>query len=136
MATARLGRLMKFRNTRKSGSRKLGSKAIWLLSGASAALIGLGATARANDFPADQASARARAACAALGPGFAAVEGAGACVLVSGRVRVGYGPRGGDSPDTGWATGTAVRVNAAGAGALAPGHLRLPDGGSGGTIAR
>ena len=62
--------------------------------------------------------------CAAFGPEFTAVEGSNTCIFIGGHVRVGFGSRG-DSPDTGWATGTAVRVNAASGGA-ATGHLRLP----------
>ncbi|MGO9673341.1 MAG: hypothetical protein ACLPSF_04095 [Methylocella sp.] len=114
------------------------AKALLFFSGVSAGLFGCGATVRAHDLPAGEASPRAKAMCAAYGPGFTAVEGSDTCVFVGGHVRVGFGSRGGDSPDTGWATGSAVRVNSAsGAGAgLAPGHLRLPDGDSTGMIAR
>jgi hypothetical protein len=115
-----------------------GSKFIVFFSSVAAGLFGLGAVAQANDLPSGEASPRAKAMCAAYGPGFTAVPGSDTCVFVGGHVRVGFGSRGGDSPDTGWATGSAVRVNAASGsgGGLAPGHLRLPDGDSTGMIAR
>ncbi len=96
-----------------------GSKAILFFSSVAAGLFGLGAVAQANDLPAGEASPRAKAMCAAYGPGFTAVEGSDTCVFIGGHVRVGFGSRGGDSPDTGWATGSAVRVNAASGSAAA-----------------
>ena len=117
----------------------LGSKAVLLFSSIAAGLFGYGAAARANDLQGGEPSPRAKAMCAAFGPGFTAVKGSDTCVFIGGHVRVGFGSRGGDSPDTGWATGSAVRVNAPGergAGAIAPGHLRLRDGDPAETIAR
>ncbi len=115
----------------------LGPKVILFFSGVSAALFGFGAAAGANGLPTGAASPRAKAMCAAYGPGFTAVEGSDTCVFIGGHVRVGFG-RGGDLPDTGWATGSAVRVNSAsgGDGSLAPGHLRLPESDPTGMIAR
>lgn len=115
----------------------LGSKAMLLFSTIAAALSGFG-PAHASDLQGEP-SPRAKAMCAASGPGFRAVPGSDTCIFIGGHVRVGFGSRGGDSPDTGWATGSAVRVNAPGertAGALAPGHLRLRDGDESATIAR
>lgn len=115
----------------------LGPKGVLLLSSVSAALFGCGAVARANDLSGGGgASPRSKAMCAAYGPGFTAIEGSDTCVFIGGHVRVGFGSRGGDSPDTGWATGTAVRVNAASSSSGAPGHLRLPGDDDSGTIAR
>ena len=116
----------------------LGSKSILFFSSVAAGLFGLGAVAQANDLPSGEGSPRAKAMCAAYGPGFTAVPGSDTCVFVGGHVRVGFGSRGGDSPDTGWATGSAVRVNATSGsgGGLVPGHLRLPDGDPTGMIAR
>jgi hypothetical protein len=119
---------MKFRMTIASAS-----KSVLFFSSIAAGLFGFGAASRASELP-GQASARAKAMCAAFGPEFTAVEGSNTCIFIGGHVRVGFGSRG-DSPDTGWATGTAVRVNAASGGA-ATGHLRLPDADSTGTIAR
>ena len=114
----------------------LGSMGALLLSSVSAVLFGCGSAARANDLSGREASPRAKAMCAAYGPGFTAVEGSDTCVFIGGHVRVGFGSRGGDSPDTGWATGTAVRVNAASSSSGAPGHLRLPGDDDSGTLAR
>ena len=114
----------------------LGPKGVLLLSSVSAALFGCGAIARANDLSGGGASPQAKAMCAAYGPGFTAIEGSDTCVFIGGHVRVGFGSRGGDSPDTGWATGTAVRVNAASSSSGAPGHLRLPGDDDSGTLAR
>ena len=113
-------------------------KAIGFLSSVGAVLLVFGAAARANDLPSG-AAARAQSRCeAAHGPGFAAVEGADACVFIGGHVRVGFGNRGFDPPDSGWANGGAVRVNAnpsEGSG-FEVDHLRLRDNASGRTIAR
>jgi hypothetical protein len=119
---------MKYRMTIASAS-----KSVLFFASIEAGLFGLAAAARANELP-GHASARAKAMCAAFGPEFTAVEGSDTCIFIGGHVRVGFGSRGGDSPDTGWATGTAVRVNAASG--AATGHLRLPDANSSGTIAR
>jgi hypothetical protein len=116
-----------------------GSRTVLLLSSIAAGLTAYGAAARATDLRSGEPSARARAMCAAFGPGFAAVQGSDTCVFIGGHVRVGFGSHGSDSPDTGWATGSAVRVNAPderGAGGIAPGHLRLRDGDAMETIAR
>lgn len=123
---------------RQSG-KTLDSKAILLASGVAAGLAGVSAPALAGDQLGGGPSARASAMCAAFGPGFQAVEGSDACIFVAGHVRVGFGSRAGNSPDTGWATGSAVRVNAASGGdtvAITPGHLRLRDSDSDGVIAR
>jgi len=113
-------------------------KAVGFLSSACAGLLVFGAAAQANDLPAG-AAARAQSRCeAAYGPGFAAVEGADACVFVGGHVRVGFGNRGFDPPDNGWASGGAVRVNAnpsQGSG-FGVDHLRLRDNSAPGTIPR
>jgi hypothetical protein len=114
----------------------LGSKAILFVSGVSAGFCGSAAAVRADDLS-RQASARAEAQCAAYGPGFRAIEGSDACVFVGGHIRVGFGSRGGESPNNGWSSGGgAVRVNATGAAPVATGHLRLPAGDSPGTIVR
>ncbi len=110
-------------------------KAGGLLSGVSACVLSFGATAQANDLPAG-AAARAQARCeTAYGPGFVGLEGGDACVFVGGHVRVEFGKRGFDSPDNGWASGGAVRVNAAPSDGSVD-HLRLRDSSAPGSIAR
>lgn len=100
----------------------------------SASLVWTAAGAQANDL-AGSASDRARARCeAAYGPGFSPIDGGDSCVWVGGHVRLGFGSRG-DSPDTGWANGGTMRVNA-GERATTTGHLRLPDAAATGPIAR
>jgi hypothetical protein len=109
------------------------SRAVLSLSGLIVGYCACGG-AQAGDLSA-QAAARAEALCAAYGPGFRAMEGGDACVFVGGRLRVGFGSRGAEAPNNGWASGSAVPVNAAGGAGLA-GHLRVPAGDAPGTIAR
>jgi hypothetical protein len=107
-----------------------------------AAFLAVCTGARADDLtPSQVARARAKAQCAAFGPGFTAVDGSDTCVWMGAHIRVGLGSRGSDSSNNGWASGSApVRVNAGDASNdqedLAPSHLRLPDNDATGSIAR
>ncbi|WP_036255604.1 hypothetical protein [Methylocapsa acidiphila] len=97
-----------------------------------AGLLGAGAVAQASDLQSGD-SARANAQCAAFGPGFAAVDGADACVWVGGHVRLEVGSRMASAPDNGWASGgatpAAMRVNDddADTRAKAREHMRVRD---------
>ncbi len=109
---------------------------------AAAGIFAFGAAAQADDLTADQsARARAKAECAAFGPGFTAVEGDNGCVWIGRHLRVRFGARAGGSSDNGPAPAAApVRVNAGDRASedadIAPSHLRLRDGDETGSIAR